>query len=288
MEKNTKAPAFRTVAVAVLLVVALIGTGLWWVNRGLESTDDAFVESNVVQISPRVSGYVTKVLVNDNQWVKAGDLLAEIDPRDYRLRVTQATAQVTSARAQADLARADVKRFEALFQKDEISRQRLEQAQAAEKTATAQLKAAQEAELDQAQLNLSFTRLIAPVDGRITRKSLDLGQLVQPGTALMSIVYGQPWVVANFKETQLAHMKVGQTVDIRVDAYPDELLHGRVDSIQAGTGARFSILPAENATGNYVKVVQRVPVKILLQDSPEKLQRLAPGMSVAPKVHTGF
>jgi membrane fusion protein (multidrug efflux system) len=125
------------------------------------------------------------------------------------------------------------------------------------------------------------------VNGRVTRKSLDLGQLVQPGTGLMSIVYGQPWVVANFKETQLAHMKVGQAVEIRVDAYPDLLLHGHVDSIQAGTGARFSILPAENATGNFVKVVQRVPVKILLDEKPEQLQRLAPGMSVAPKVRTG-
>jgi membrane fusion protein (multidrug efflux system) len=214
-------------------------------------------------------------------------LLAEIDPRDYRLKVTQADAQVAQATAQADLARADLKRFQALYQKDEISRQRLEQAIAAEKSANAQLRSAQDAELHQAKLNLSYTQLVAPVDGRVTRKSLDLGQLVQPGVTLMSLVYGQPWVVANFKETQLTRMKVGQKVEIRVDAYPNTVLHGHVESIQSGTGARFSILPAENATGNFVKVVQRVPVKILLDEKPESLERLAPGMSVAPKVFTG-
>jgi membrane fusion protein (multidrug efflux system) len=282
-----KKTPFKRIALGVFLLAGLALGILWFINRGIETTDDAFVESNVVQISPRVSGYVTRVLVNDNQTVHAGDLLAEIDPRDYRLKVTQADAQVAQASAQADLARADLKRFQALYQKDEISRQRLEQAVAAEKSANAQLRAAQDAELHQAKLNLSYTQLVAPVDGRVTRKSLDLGQLVQPGVTLMSLVYGQPWVVANFKETQLTHMKVGQKVEIRVDAYPNTVLHGHVQSIQSGTGSRFSILPAENATGNFVKVVQRVPVKILLDEKPESLERLAPGMSVAPKVFTG-
>lgn len=286
---NTLAPKkpFKRIVLGILVIVVVGSGGAWLLNRGIESTDDAFIESNVVQISPRVSGYITRVLVTDNEWVKAGQLLAEIDPRDYRLKVTEADAQVAQAHAQAELTQADLRRFQTLYQKDEISRQRLDQALAADKSARAQLQSAQQAMLHQAKLNLSYTQLFAPVEGRITRKGLDLGQLVQPGSTLMSIVYGQPWVVANFKETQLTHMKVGQKVEIRVDAYPDSVLHGHVDSLQSGTGARFSILPAENATGNFVKVVQRVPVKIILDEKPEALQRLAPGMSVTPKVFTG-
>jgi membrane fusion protein (multidrug efflux system) len=348
---------------------------LWFVTRNQETTDDAFIESNVVQISPHVGGYVTRVLVNDNQWVKAGDVLAEIDARDYELRVkqaealleasqarhgaaqqdlsvvtttskaqiaqaasaleaaqassAQASAQASAAEAQAQLTHADLQRYEALYKKDEISKQRLEQANTAERAAQAQWEAARRgaaaaaaqaaqaqaklaethsgprqvdlkreqaasghasveearAALEQAKLDLSYTRLIAPVDGRVTRKSFYLGQLIQPGPAIMALVYGSPWVVANFKETQLRRMRPGQSAEITVDAYPGRVYKAHVDSLQAGTGARFSLLPPENASGNYVKVVQRVPVKIVFDEKPEDLLQLAPGMSVEPKVH---
>jgi membrane fusion protein (multidrug efflux system) len=363
---------------AALGVSSLVLAGflvLWLVTRNQETTDDAFIESNVVQISPHVAGYVTRVLVNDNQWVKAGDVLAEIDARDYELRVkqaeamlaasqarhgaaeqdlsvvtttskaqivqaasaleaaransAQASAQASAAEAQAELTHADLQRYEALYKKDEISKQRLDQAHTAERAAQAQWEAAKRgaaaaeaqvsqaqaklaethsgprqvdlkreqaasghasveearAALDQARLDLSYTRLIAPVDGRVTRKSFYLGQLIQPGPAIMALVYGSPWVVANFKETQLRRMYPGQSADITVDAYPGRVYKGHVDSLQAGTGARFSLLPPENASGNYVKVVQRVPVKIVFDEKPEDLLRLAPGMSVEPKVH---
>jgi len=222
-----------------------------------------------------------------------------------------------------------VARYQALFDKDEISHQRLDQAIAAQRAAAAQWDAAKRAivsagaqvkqaqakldearsgprqvalkeaqaagglasvaqaraALEQAQLDLFHTRLVAPVEGRVTRKALDLGQLVQSGPAVMAIVYGDPWVLANFKETQLRRMHVGQSVDITVDAFPNHPFKGHVDSIQSGTGSRFSLLPAENATGNYVKVVQRVPVKIVFDEKPETIRALVPGMSVEPKVN---
>ncbi len=329
----------------VLLILLLAGL-FWLMFRNEESTDDAFIEANVVQISARVSGYVTQVAVQDNQWVKPGDLLALIDPRDFELRVQQAEATLNAAKAKhqaatqdlsvvtttshaeigqaeallkaaeakADLAGADLSRYQALFAKDEVSRQRLDQAMLDKKTADADLRRAKEqlasalsgprqidlkreqaasgqasveearAALDQTRLNLSYTRLISPVAGRVAQKNLDLGQLVQPGTSVMAIVYGPPWVVANFKETQLRRMKPGQKVTIRVDAFPNKKLKGHVDSLQPGTGARFSLLPPENATGNYVKVVQRIPVKIVFDEKPESLMDLSPGMSVEPTV----
>jgi membrane fusion protein (multidrug efflux system) len=367
-------PWLKRAAIGLVILISLIFLVLWFVNRNIESTDDAFIEANVVQISPHVSGYVVQVPVEDNQPVKTGDLLAEIDSRDYALRVKQAeaalaaakarhgaatqdvsvvttttravisqaqsaldaaratrdqaNAQAAAAEAQARLANSDVPRYEALFLKDEISRQRLDQVLASRMAADAQLEAARrgvmaaeaqvheaearlaeahsgprqvqlkreqeasghasveeaQAALDQARLDLAYTHLTAPVDGRVTHKSLFQGQLLQPGSAVMAIVYGQPWVIANFKETQLTRMRPGQPVDIKVDAFPGRTFRGHVDSVQQGTGSRFSLLPPENATGNYVKVVQRVPVKIVFDEKPEDLKYLVPGMSVVPKV----
>lgn len=355
--------------------VVLFFGGLWFLQRNIESTDDAFIDADIVEISPHVGGYVTAVAVRDNQWVEAGQLLGQISPHDYELRVQQAAAALASATArhgaerqdlavvttttealirqgqraveaalasqqqvvaegqvaaaQAQMSARDVVRYQALYDKQEISRQRLDQVMTADRAAQAQWMAAQraveaasahvgevrerlaearsgprqvalkeaqavsgqasvaeaQATLAQAQLDLSYTRLVAPVAGRVTRKNIFQGQLLQPGTVAMAIVYGAPWVVANFKETQLREMRRGQKVDIKVDAYPDRVLHGHVDSFQAGTGARFSLLPPENATGNYVKVVQRVPVKIVLDEPPEQLRQLAPGLSVTPRVH---
>ena len=144
---------------------------------------------------------------------------------------------------------------------------------------------AAEAAVRQAELELSYSKIYAPEDGYVTRKNVEEGQLVQVGAPLMAISQSdEVWVVANFKETQLENMQIGQPVDIKVDAFPSESFHGKVESFQAGTGSKFSVLPAENATGNYVKVVQRVPVKIVFDDPPEKIKRLVPGMSVEPSV----
>jgi len=423
-------PAFLIAAVIVLLIAAIVGIRYWLYARSHESTDDAFIDAHITPVSPKVSGYIAKIHVASNQQVKKGDLLLEIDPRDYeakldqakaalaagearlkeaqtgveltrantqanvqqasgtvqqaragveasraqaaaeRTRVTQAGAAINSAQAnlqqaqaqvdaaQAELvrARADVERYQELYSKDEVSRQRLDQAIATARTAEAQTEAARQraaaaasqvsesqsaqrtaaetarraevqissaqaqvreaqgklaaantapqqvaasqaqaqtasasleqlrAAVAQAELELSYTKLYAPDDGRVTNKSVEEGALVQSGQPLMAIVPGDVWVTANFKENQIGNMRPGQSAEITVDAYPDKVFKGHVDSIQAGTGARFSLLPPENATGNYVKVVQRVPVKIVFDEPPDPAHMLAPGMSVVPEV----
>jgi membrane fusion protein (multidrug efflux system) len=411
-------------------VAVVFGLRYWIYARGHESTDDAFVDGHIVQISPKVSGYVAKIYVRDNQEVKEGDLIAEIDARDFEARleqakaalaagsarlqeartsveltratgranvqqaaatvqqarsgvesqraaaaaertriaeagagvstaqanVAQARSQVASAEAQVTRTQADVSRYETLFQKDEISRQRLDQAIADARTATAQLDAAHQkvtaaeaqvsearaaeataaenahraqtqvggaeagvneafgrlaqantspqqvavsqaqadtavasleqlqAAVKQAELDLSYTKIYAPETGRVTRKAVEEGALVQIGQPLMAIVSGDVWVTANFKESQIGNLRPGQPVELNVDAYPDKAFKGHVDSIQAGTGSAFSLLPAENATGNYVKVVQRIPVKLVFDERPDSQHMLAPGMSVEPEV----
>src|SRR5262245_36129781 len=416
--------------VGLVLFGAAFGVRYWLHARQYESTDDAFIEGHTTQVSPKISGYVQKIYIDDNQLVKAGDLLVEIDPRDYETKLAQARAvlnaaiarrneasaaleltrvtagagveqasagvssarsgvaqaqgaasaaearlnqlavavstaeanaaqaraQVVAADAEAARTRADAVRYRALFDGDVVSRQQLEWASAAAATADAQLEAARKravaadaqigearaaqtaatgqyrqslsqiagtkaleqqaagklseansapqqiavrqseiettgAEIEQAQaavrqaeLDLSYTKIYAPEDGRITRKSVELGALLQPGQALLVLVPTEVWVVANFKETQLKRMRPGQEVEISVDAYPNRTFRGQVDSFQTGTGSRFSLLPPENATGNYVKVVQRLPVKIVFNQQSDSEHLLAPGMSVEPEV----
>lgn len=418
------------IAGAVLLIGIIVGLRYWLYARAHESTDDAFIDGHIIQISPKASGYISKIYIDDNQQVKAGDLLVEIDSRDYEVRLRQAqaaldagiakeneakknvtltratgaatvqqaraavqrsrsdvssqragaasaqssatqaaaaveTAQanlaqtragVKAAQAEATRANADVERYRALYAKDEVSKQQLDQAVATTRTARAELDSAQQrvaaseaqvnearaaqaaatqsaqrartqiggaqasvneavgrlaqantapeevavsqaqaatatasteqlrAQLAQAELELSYTKIYAPEDGRVTRKSVEEGALVQIGQPLLAIVPGDVWVTANFKESQIGRMTPGQAVEISVDAYPNKVFKGHVDSIQAGTGARFSLIPAENATGNYVKVVQRVPVKIVFDEPPDPKHMLAPGMSVVPEV----
>ncbi len=425
-----KRPAVLVVASIVLLIGALIGVRYWLYARSHESTDDAFIDGHIIQISPKASGYVAKVYVDDNQQVKAGDLIVELDARDYRARLQQAKAaldaglarqneartnvsltrattaasvqqaratvlgarsgvessragassslsranqaasaistaqanleqaraQVQAAQAETTRTNADVARYEALYAKDEVSKQQLDQAVAAAHTASAQLDAARQkvvateaqvnearsshvaaaetarqaqtqigsaqagvgealgrlvqantapkqvavsqaqsetatatteqlrAEVEQAELELSYTKIYATEAGRVTRKSVEEGALVQIGQPLLAIVPGNVWVTANFKESQIGRMVLGQPVDITVDAYSDKVFKGHVDSIQAGTGAQFSLIPPENATGNYVKVVQRLPVKIVFDEPPDPKHMLAPGMSVVPEV----
>jgi membrane fusion protein, multidrug efflux system len=266
------------------LLAALIGGGLYLLLAPpTASTDDATIEAHVIPVSAKVAGHVARVLVDDNQQVKAGALLAELDPRDFQTRLDAAKGKVASDRAESAKTEADRKRAQALFARDEASKQDLEHAQAAADGARAELSQS-EAALRQAELDLSYTRIEAPEAGRVTRKAIESGAYVSIGQSVLALVPDEAWVVANFKETQLTRMRAGQPAEIRVDAYPDQRLRGHVDSIQAGTGARFSLLPAENATGNFIKVVQRVPVKIVLDDKPAGGRVLAPGMSVEATV----
>lgn len=426
----------RTIAFLVFLgIAALAGIGgiiYWRWARQFEETDDAYVDGNIVTVSPQVSGRVSVVKVLDNQDVKAGALLVEIDATDYANAVSQAKAALETAQARVDAARAnvelvkagsdaavvqakaavvtaeaaveqaqsgvdqaqagiaqaqatvrwaqaqvqsaqadvdaaqaeatrrqdDIKRYDAIdpralsqqvrdaaraaadsanaqlsatqkrkiaadaqvaqeesklaaaqaglaeaksgvaqaqsrvaqaqggLQTAQTAPQQIANAEAAVKTAVAGVDQAQAA-LANAQQQLAYTKIVAPVSGRITRKAIQPGQYVDAGRSLLSIVQPDVWVTANFKETQLTRMHAGQKVEIYVDTYPGRVFAGHVDSFQSGTGARFSLMPPENATGNFVKVVQRVPVKIFFDEDAGAKQLLGPGMSVIPRVRVG-
>lgn len=324
--------------IVTLILLVLVTIYYFRFIAPYESTDDAFIDGYVTLISPRVSGPVVKLLITDNQEVKAGDELVEIDPSDYEAneslaranlaaaqsqlgsaqaqvdvsqsRVVQAQAAVVSAEAQAQQADADLKRFLSVESRA-VSRTDFDQAQARARTADAnlqsansQVKSAQadvalseagvenakaaiqqaQARLDLAQLNLSYTKIVAPFDGRITARSVQLGNYLQPGQAMFALVPRYVWVTANFKETQLTYMRPGQPVQVHIDAYPAHNFKAKVDSLQAGTGARFSLLPPENAVGNFVKIVQRLPVKIVFDEELPTNLDISPGLSVEPRV----
>jgi membrane fusion protein, multidrug efflux system len=426
-----KRPLLLLMAVVLLGVAAMAGWRYYAYFIAHEWTDDAFIEGRIIQISPKVAGHVLRVNVADNQEVHQGDLLFEIDPRDYTARLMQARAvlqaaltkqqearssvelvnvtanagiqqaaasvalaksavqaaqaqvvmarsrleqaraqvdtalanaaqvraQVAAAEAEGTRAEADVKRTQELYRGDQIvSRRDLDHATKDARVAAAQLEAARKkvsaaeaqvaearaaqqtaaeslhymesqvleaqartdealgrlaaanaapyqvamsrsqadtasaevaqarAAVERAELDLASTRLYAPEAGRVTRKAVEAGAYVQIGQSVMAIVPRDVWVVANFMETQLASMRPGQPVEIKVDAYPTKVFMGHVDSMQAGTGSRFSLLPPENATGNFVKVVQRIPVKIVFDTAPDPAYPLSPGMSVVPVV----
>ena len=262
--------AIRIALGTVLLVAAIWGLSVLIHSFYYESTDDAFIEGHVATIGTKLSNTVQTVYIDDNYEVKKGELLVQIDPRDYEVALHQAQANY-------DKAKSDYDRDVALVNSAAISKQDMDTTLAAMEATAAQL--------DQAKLNLEYTRITAPMDGRITRKNVEPGDYIQTGQTLFSIVPHDIWVTANFKETQLTHMLPGQPATIRIDAFPGRVFHGHVDSLQSGTGARFSLLPAENATGNYVKVVQRVPVKILFDEPPDVQAAFAPGLSVVPEVN---
>jgi len=275
----------RYLVIGGVVVLAVLLAALPTIHAAFthESTDDAFIDGHVITIAPKVAGQVTAVHVEDNQLVKAGDPLVEIDPRDYQAKVDEQRGKLAAAEAEARRAVADVARYEQIYKNDEISRQQLDNARAAATGAVATV-ARERGALEQEELNLSYTKITAPESGRVTRKSVEAGSYVPVGQALLSVVPENVWVTANFKETQLTHMRPGQKVTIQVDAYPDQKFNGRVESIQSGTGSRFSLLPPENATGNYVKIVQRVPVKIVFAKDSDAQGLLSPGMSVVPSV----
>lgn len=248
------------------------------------ATDDAFIDGNIHTIAARVSGSVRTVAVADNQRVDRGDLLVELDPADHRSRAEAARANLELQRATLRFAESERKRAKALYDENVNSADRYDRALANVEIAQAQVKLAEE-QLRQAELNLGYTRVTAPAAGYVTRKSVQTGNQVKDGQPLMAVVdLDNLFVIANYKETELARIRPGQAVEITVDAYPGRKISGRVDSVMAGTGVSFSLFPAENATGNYVKVVQRIPVKIVLDPGADKDRLLRVGMSVVPTV----
>jgi membrane fusion protein, multidrug efflux system len=332
----------------VALLLALGGGGRfgwhWWTHgRFEETTDNAFLQADKVVVAPKVGGFVAQVFVADNQPVKAGQVLARIDDRDYRVAFLQSQADLDKARASLDgvasaliqqqakieEAKADVANFTAALdfateeekrygdllhsgagtiQRSHRATSDLLQKQATLDKAKAAYDAAQkqteglrsleaaaraslqrsEINLEQAKLNLEYTTISAPIDGVVGDRALRKGQLVQPGSNLLTLVpMGNAiYLVANFKETQVGAMVEGQAVTFTVDAFSDHVFHGRIDSFAPGTGAQFALLPPENATGNFTKIVQRVPVKIVLDDGDPRIQRLRPGLSAEAIVDT--
>lgn len=378
----------RILIVVIALVLIVFGLFLWRYLSSYESTDDAQVDAHLYPVSARVGGYVTKVNVNDNQYVQQGTVLVEIDPKDYEVAVAQAEANLASAEATAQSlniivpvtsistssqlasstsdvegsragvvaaekqltaaqaqvqqaeandvkAQADLQRYKTLVDKEEVAAQVYDQAVAAARASTATVAAAHATEdavrqsvqqarsrlaqsqanqqsaetgpqqvsssrararaaiadvqqkraaLEQAQLNLAYTKIVAPVSGEVT-KTVVLGMNVEPGQQLLTVVpLEDVWITANFKETQLRDMKVGQKVDIQVDS-SGRTFKGHIDSVSGATGPLFSLLPPENATGNYVKIVQRIPVKIVLEPGENRDHQLRPGMNVEPHVY---
>ena len=286
-----------------------------------QSTDDAYVETTTVSVSPKVSGQIVKVLVEDNQEVKAGDVVAVIDKVDYQVRLDQAKAayerallnqqnahaNLNAANSEIELAQKDVERYQNLYNAGAVSKQTLDRAitnleriQAQQTSAEQAIfskdpsRAAKVADADlnvlkaqkrAAELALEYTDIIAPIDGTVSNKKVEVGMMVQPGSPLFVIVPNNVWVVANFKETQLEHMKKGQPVDIKIDTYGNKVFKGEVDSIQRSSGAKASLFPPENAVGSFVKIVQRIPVKITFTEKIDQEEySIIPGMSVVPKV----
>jgi len=398
-------PTRVRILIGVVVLVALAAGIWWWTTRNRESTDDAQVDAGVTPIAARVGGTVMSVPIVDNQQVKEGTVLLEIDKRDFEIALDRARAELADAEASAAAARAgvpissttaasgvttakggveqatsevsaaeqsieaakarlvtaqakqreaaakaaksakDVERFKPLLAKDEIAQQqfdaavatanadaaasestaaqvveadldvrvaqnRLAQARSKVQQASADLSEAQtgpeqvkvtqaraaaaeahvmqaRAVVRQAEINLEHATVKAPTKGIVSKKTVEVGQLVQPGQALMAVIpIDRVWITANFKETQVEHIRPGQRVSIRADAYSGKTFSGKVESLAAATGARFSLLPPDNSTGNYVKVVQRIPVRISLDAGQDPERLLRPGMSVVPTIYT--
>ncbi|WP_208249642.1 HlyD family secretion protein [Rhizobium sp. T1470] len=293
-------------ALAIVAAGAYYGHDYWTVGRFHVSTDDAYVKADNGTIAPKVSGYLAEVLVNDNQPVKAGQPLARIDDRDFQTALDQAKADVSAAAAtlnakQAALAiqQSTIAAARATVAVDEANETFAEQnnkrysslatnGYAPVQLAQAQAALARSRALErQAELNLSYATIVAPVDGTVGNRTLRVGQYVQAGTQLMSVVpTNAAYVIANYKETQLTHVHAGQPVDIEVDTFPGRTYHGHVDSIAPASGQEFALLPPDNATGNFTKVVQRIPVKIVLDGNGAASGDLRPGMSVQPSINT--
>ena len=305
----------------VIIAIAIVGLALlaYFIVDVLtyQSTDDAYVETTTVSVAPKVSGQIVEVLIKDNQRVNEGDLVARIDDTDYKIKVDQMTAQyerallnqqnakanLNAANTNIEVAKKDLERYKNLYEAGAVSKQTLDAAQAKYDSSKAQQVTAEQsifsdndskvadadlkvlkAQKDQAEVNLSYTNIYAPQSGTVASRRVEKGMYVQVGTPLFTIVPDNIWVVANYKENQLRHMKPGQPVDIKVDTYPNKVFKGKVDSIQRSSGAKASLFPPENAVGSFVKIVQRVPVKIIFTEEIDPEQyNVVPGMSVVTK-----
>ncbi|HKO77896.1 MAG TPA: HlyD family secretion protein [Flavobacterium sp.] len=357
MEKKKTNTKFIIILAVLILVGGTYGTIKYLHSQGHEETDDAQIEKNMNPIIPRVSGYISKVYVKDNDYVKKGDTLFTIDKRDYQLKIEEANAAFIAAEGGFEVAKEDIGsamasiavsdanvqsaggnietakirlgransdyiRYENLYKTHSITKQQYEQALATKQEAESQVRILQQQEkastyqksvieaksrvsnkqteiaaanikkakalLEVAQLNLTYTVVTAAIDGQVSKIDIQPGQLVQQGQSLFYIINNnEAWVVANFKETQLNKMIIGQKVTVKVDAYPDYAFEGTLTSFSPATGSRFSLLPPDNATGNFVKTIQRLPVKISLNASndPEKIKLLRPGMNADVDVH---
>ena len=357
MEKKKNNKKVPIIIATLVILATTYGTIKFLHSQSHETTDDAQIEKNMNPIIPRVTGYITKVYVKDNDYVKKGDTLFTIDTRDYLVKLEDAKAALSAAQSNLEVSNADAgsalanvsvsdanvqsaggnietakiklgratndfERYNNLYKNHSITKQQFEQALAAKQEAESQLRILKEqqkassfqktviiakskvsskqtevaaanikraqAMLDAAQLNLDYTVVTASIDGQVSKIALQAGQLVQPGQALFYIINNQEaWVIANFKETQLDKMKMGQKVTLKVDAYPETDFEGEITSFSPATGSKFSLLPPDNATGNFVKTIQRLPVKINLTtaNDPEKIKLLRPGMNVDVDVH---
>jgi len=353
-KENKRSMTFVALAIGIAAIICIVFYMYYRSSR--ITTDDAYVEGNIHTIASKVSGTVKTIYIKDNQFVKKGESLLEIDSVDYDVKAREATfayevekakstetyykldvahkqsaqinAAIETAKANKDLAeanlkqaKADMKRAENLLKEEAISKEKYEKTKTALDVSEAQMKASTErikeleasietqlsiikqtdagltaqkalvdsrkATMDGALLNKGYTQILSPVDGYITKKSIEPGNQISTGQPLCAIVPLEDiWITANFKETQIAKIRPGQKVDIQIDTYSGKTFRGIVDSIMAGTGASFSLFPPENATGNYVKVVQRIPVKIILEKNTDKDHLLRIGMSVAPTVKT--
>ena len=357
MEQHKTNKKFIFIFTMLVIVGGTYGIYKYVHSQSHETTDDAQIEKNMNPIIPRVTGYITKVYIKDNDFVKKGDTLFTIDNNDYLVKLADAKAALLAAEgnyaaAKADIASAsaniavsdanvqsaggnietakirlgravnDFERYNNLYKNHSITKQQFEQSLAAKQEAESQLRILQQqqkassyqkyvivaksnvsnkqtevaaanvqraqAMVDAAKLNLAYTIVTASVDGEVSKVGIQPGQLVQPGQSLFYIINsGEAWVIANFKETQVNKMVVGQKVTIKVDAYPDTKFEGTITSFSPATGARFSLLPPDNATGNFVKTIQRLPVKISLNanNDSEKVKLLRPGMNADVDVH---
>ena len=308
----------------IFMTVVAILVGVYWIYNilGYQTTDDAYVETTTVSVSPKVAGQISEVKIVDNQPVKAGEVVAVIDQEDYAVKLAQAQAaydrailnqnnahaNLNAANSEIELAQKDVERYENLYKAGAVSKQTLDKARTNLDAVKARQMVAEQsifssnpannakvadadlnvlkAQLDAAKLAMKYTEVKAPIDGTVSNKRVEVGMMVQPGTPLFVIVPNDVWVVANFKETQLEKMQKGQPVDIKIDTYPHKVFKGEVESIQRASGAKSSLFPPENAVGSFVKIVQRIPVKIVFTEKidPEEYS-IIPGMSVVPKVN---
>ena len=357
MEKKNTNKKFITIFLTLIIVGGSYGTYKYLHAQSHELTDDAQIEKKMNPIIPRVSGYVDKVYVKDNDYVKKGDTLFTIDQRDFKIKIEEAKATLVAAESSFEVSKADISsalasiavsnanvqsaegnieaakirlgrltsdynRYNNLYKNHSITKQQYEQALAAKQEAETQVRILQQqekassfqksvieakskvsnkqtdvaaanikraqAQLEAAQLNLTYTVITAAIDGQVSKVDIQPGQLVQAGQSLFQIINNaSAWVIANFKETQLNKMVEGQKVTIKVDAYPDYDFQGTIASFSPATGSRFSLLPPDNATGNFVKTIQRLPVKISLDatNDPKKIQLLRPGMNADVDVH---